>query len=476
MLNGLEAVEISFRNLNAEFRFDSEYHKKAYLKEDKQRSKYANLALGQFAFITDGQHGYHEVDDDSPLVLLTAKNAKNWFADKLGADKVAQWLDEKNKRSSLQVNDILISTRGSLGYCALVKSDVLPANIDQDVARVAICGSEVLPEFALAYLNCTVGQDWIKRNATGMVQQGLSLAKLRELPLPILSNEFQSKIKIVVCTAHRKLEQSKALYAEAENLLLDELGLTDWQPSQESVAVKSFAESFLQTGRLDAEFYQPKYDELMRLIRQNKHKQSLLSNLIEPIRNGGDYREFIEYGTPYIRVGDVRNGRINVAGAAKIATTEQDLTKNIAIKDGDVLFTRKGSFGNAAVVRASELGAIISSEIMLLRLRKELDVPVLPDYLVIYLNSKLGYMQVERKVHGVAFYSISQPDLAQVEVLLPPLPIQEFIVEKVQGSLIKERESKQLLELAKRGVEMAIEQDERAALAWMEQNGDKIQE
>ncbi|MBN3871173.1 hypothetical protein [Nostoc sp. JL33] len=46
------------------------------------------------------------------------------------------------------------------------------------------------------------------------------------------------------------MRQSKVIYQQAEDLLLSELGLKDWQPTEETVAVKSFAESFLSCDRL----------------------------------------------------------------------------------------------------------------------------------------------------------------------------------------------------------------------------------
>ena len=58
------------------------------------------------------------------------------------------------------------------------------------------------------------------------------------------------------------------------------------------------------------------------------------------------------------------------------------------------------------------------------------------------------------------------------ELLSMPLPqidnsIQTEIAEKVQMSFSLRRQSTQLLEYAKRAVEMAIEQGENAALAWL---------
>lgn len=184
---------------NTSFRVDSDFFKKQYLREYYQRKKFENIILGDVAFITDGQHGYHEVDETSKISHITAKNTKNWFTDKIRADGLAQWVDDKNKRSSLQENDILLANRGTVGCCSLVKSDILPANIDQDIARIALAlNSLIIPEYLLAYLNSKIGYDWVIRHSSGMVQQGLPLNKVRLIPIPLLSSEFQLRIKSLI--------------------------------------------------------------------------------------------------------------------------------------------------------------------------------------------------------------------------------------------------------------------------------------
>jgi hypothetical protein len=90
---------------------------------------------------------------------------------------------------------------------------------------------------------------------------------------------------------------------------------------------------------------------------------------------------------------------------------------------------------------------------MLLRL---IDNAFVPDYLASYLNSPLGFQQVERRVHGVAFYSISQPDLATVAVVRAPSTLQKQIENQVQSSLAARQESQRLLADAKRMVEDMI--------------------
>lgn len=173
--------------------------------------------------------------------------------------------------------------------------------------------------------------------------------------------------------------------------------MKDWQPTEETVAVKSFAESFLSSSRLDAEYYQPKYDEAEKAITDCGFPTEKLGNLIEAVQNGYDYRDYTETGTPYIRVGDVKGGQINIEHAVKIPISIADVSKPIGLQVGDILFTRKGSFGNSAVVTELEVDSIISSEIMLVRLTVLQKESLLPEYVSLFLNSDLGYLQISEE-------------------------------------------------------------------------------
>lgn len=71
-------------------------------------------------------------------------------------------------------------------------------------------------------------------------------------------------------------------------------------------------------------------------------------------------------------------------------------------------------------------------------------------------------------MHGVGYYSISQAGLGQVAILLPPVSFQQELVRNISESFTCEKQSKLLLGIAKRGVELAIEQDEQRAETWMQ--------
>lgn len=449
MLEGLEVSEVNISLINREKRINSEYFLKEYITEDNYLAKHNVVSIGEYAFITDGQHGYHEIDNNSNIHLLTAKNAKNWFANLDGADPLAQWVDDYNRRSSLQNNDIILSTRGSIGYAAIVKADVLPANIDQDVARINIIKqNELIPEFTITYLNSKYGQNWMFRNQTGMVQQGLSLEKVREMPIPLLPIGFQQNVAKIVQKSYVCFNESNNRYLEAEKSLLKELGLLDWQPNNDNTSIKHFID-FLSSGRLDAEYYQPKYDELEAILKKSSHKtiaELQVYNMrgVQPdyVENGEisvvNSKHILEDGLDYDNFEHTTTGFLNNHERARIGY-------------GDVLIYTTGANIGRAQVYLKEEPAVASNHVNILRVQG-----VNPVYLAIVLNSQVGRMQTEKLCTGSAQAELYPTDIEKFIVPILPDKTQQTISDYVQKSFSLRQQAKQLLEDAKLKVETAI--------------------
>ena len=64
-------------------------------------------------------------------------------------------------------------------------------------------------------------------------------------------------------------ELSKTRYLDAQTLLLAELGLADWQPKHQLTFVKNFSDTE-HAERVDAEYFQPKYDKIVNAIKNYK--------------------------------------------------------------------------------------------------------------------------------------------------------------------------------------------------------------
>lgn len=89
-------------------------------------------------------------------------------------------------------------------------------------------------------------------------------------------------------------------------LLLKELGLIDEKLQRHKVVAteKKFSASFATCGRLDAEYYQPKYDYLDSQLAQllTKHLGELVE-MRKSIEPGSD--AYQTEGIPFVRVADL---------------------------------------------------------------------------------------------------------------------------------------------------------------------------
>ena len=184
-------------------------------------------------------------------------------------------------------------------------------------------------------------------------------------------------------------------------------------------------------GRINAEYYDPKYMEVRNKVTKGTFLP--LRGLItdeEGIINGKDLsaisedgkRHYAEDGLPYLRVGDVLENEIDLIGAEKIDPEGYDLSSVPELKVGDLLVTRKGTTGRAAVVSKDEVNVVLSSEIIRLRLKKEYVLSngkkgrIDPYYMAAFLNSFYGKQLIRQKQTGGISEGINHPDLKEIEV------------------------------------------------------------
>lgn len=301
------------------------------------------------------------------------------------------------------------------------------------------------------------------RECTGNVQLNLFLYKIREILVPELNDKFQLEIETCIKNAHRCISKTKAAYNQAETLLLDTLGLLDFLPSPEAVNIKSFKDSFAATGRLDAEYYQPKFDELEEKIAESHALVPLRSVLT--LNQRGTQPDYTEEGLPVINSKHVREGEV-VLSDNRFANLP-DKGKALFIQKGDVLIngTGVGTIGRSAPY-LHEQNAIPDNHVTILRTDK-----LNPIFLSVYLNSIAGKYQVDKYFKGSSGQIELYPkDIDCFYVPLIDETIQTKIAALVHQSFTLKAESERLLEVAKRAVEIAIEQDENAGMAYIEAN------
>ncbi|MBU3641901.1 restriction endonuclease subunit S [Polynucleobacter sp. Fuers-14] len=344
-------------------------------------------------------------------------------------------------------------------------------NISENNIGIKLSAYEVAKRhYILVFLNSVYGNALTLRKISGNAQPKLNVSDITEIPIPLKNESFEKKVSDLVLISRELKHQLTAIFASTETLLLETLGLTNFTPSSEAVNIKSFRDSFTCTGRLDAEYYLPKYEQMVAHIATQPHaKLGVLVNIQKSIEPGSDaYSEDAE-GLPFLRVADYsKQGLTTPQVRLSDAFLSENLDKLDALKPkhDTILFSKDGSVGEAYRLR-EDADFITSGAILHLTVKDK--TRVLPDYLTLVLNSIVVKQQAERDAGGSIILHWRKEEIENVLVPILDMSIQQKIASQIQESFKLKAESERLLEVAKRAVEIAIEQDEQAGMNYIEQ-------
>jgi type I restriction enzyme, S subunit len=475
LLEGLEISEFFFSDTckNKDFRTDSDFWTKRPFKNEtlNYRPIGSLLKKAQYGIsieMNEFEHGF-------PIYRMN--EIHNMFCDFQVKKHVAIDLAEASK-FILNEGDVLFNRTNSYEWVGRTgiykKQGTMPFIFASYLVRFIPNETELLPEYLTTFLNTSYGIKDIKRRSRESINQtNVNPEEVKEIEIPLLSMRFQKHLKILFDTSYFEQQQSQQAYQQAEHLLLAELGLANFTPSQEGVNIKSFASSFATTGRLDAEYYQPKYEQVVKRIQTKKHKTlAQLVNIQKSVEPGSDH--YADEGLPFLRVADYNKFELTEPAKRLSNAYCKDNAKLISKlqpKKDTILFSKDGTVGLAYLLR--EEGHFITSGAILHLTIKDKN-EVLPEYLTLALNSQLVQMQAERDAGGSIIMHWRVSEIEQVIVPVINFDKQKEIALLVEESFKLKAQSETLLEIAKRGVELAIEQDEATAQTWMEAESAKL--
>lgn len=468
MLEGLEISIINKFFLENYARMDAEYYQKQYTILDNIVALKHFTSIGKIYKVTDGEHG-SVIFYETGVKYLTAENIKKGYVDITNIRYVSNEVDKRNARARVKSNDILISIKGTLGEVAIAEDWLLPANMNRDVAILKPLEENTNSAINLIFLMSYYGKLQSARVASGAVQQMITLERLRQFYLPVFSQIFALLIKSLYDYFQSYREESKTLYQQAEDILLEELGLKGFIPTQQAVNIKSSKELFETTGRLDAEYYQPKYEEIIFKIKNYSDGFSYLKDFIKNFSTGYPYQSntyLDNNGTPLIRINNIYKGYLDISNCAYIPEKDFLLSSKDVAQEDDILISMSGTIGNVCTIPKG-VTAVINQRIMRITLQNYNN-----HVIALFINSVAGFAQLERIGTGGVQTNISANDIQNI--LIPNLSIekQEEISALIQQSFALKSQSEKLLDIAKQAVEMAIDFDEETAMQFIKENTD----
>ena len=250
---------------------------------------------------------------------------------------------------SLKKGDVLVCrTNGNpklVGKSAIVPKDSNYAYASY-LFRIRPHYDKILPTTLTIYLNSKIGRAEIEKHLMVSNQANFSPAKFREILVPKFGNEIQKIIDKNVWKAFQTYEQSKASYQQAQNLLLAELGLNEWQPKHELCFIKNYSDT-VEAERMDAEYFQPKYDDIINAIKSYKGGWDRLGNLVnikKSIEVGSE--QYLDEGIPFVRVSNLSTFAITEEKYISNELYQKLLSAHQPKKD-EILLSKDGTAGIA---------------------------------------------------------------------------------------------------------------------------------
>jgi len=351
-------------------------------------------------------------------------------------------------RKVIRQGDILVSTvRPYRNAVAPVPPELDGSICSTGFAVIRKVSNECLREYLLIVLRLNLLTEQLVRHSMGSAYPAVTEEDLKKIAVPLPSLERQREIVAMVEGAYAqrnaKLRRAEELLKGIDGFVMQSLGIHFDDPSFQ----RSFQVEYrLLSDRIEAEYYQPEFSRLDKALEQGSYPLVSLGHIIRFIRNGIDCRDYVTAGTPYIRVTDIgKDGTVDLNNANQVPMTPEQIEPSLRLREGDVLFTRKGTPGNVAIVRGTATSAIISSEIILIRLRDF----IVPEYFEAFFNSLPGCRQVQRNTRGALNVGINHPTLSR---LLIPLPADK----QIQRDIAQEVEQRRLMaqELRRQGLEV----------------------
>ena len=420
---------------------------------------------------TPTTHGYSYTNEG--VSFLRVENLQNGVID---TSKVKTFIspeaDRFLKRSSLESGDVLISIAGTIGRTAIVRDHDIPANTNQAVAIIRGAAKKFEPLYLRFALESPLLHHHITGEARGGAMQNISLENVRDVVVPLPPLPEQRRIVAEIEKQFSRLEEGvSALKRVQANLKRYRAAVL--KAACEGRLVETEAELYRKRKTKSSKLGFETGEQLVKRILDERRKAwkgraqykepiapdtTILSHLPEgwtwatldslaEIKGGITKDQNRKYSVPtrsvpYLRVGNVQRGYIDLKEVKEIVTTEDEI-RELALKPGDILLNEGGDrdkLGRGWVWNGELPECIHQNHVF----RARLYVGELNSKLVSWYANTFGQkFFFDEGKHTTNLASISMSKLKGLPVPIPPPAEQKRIVEEVERrlSVVEELES-----------------------------------
>jgi type I restriction enzyme, S subunit len=393
--------------------------------------------------VIDGDRGneYPNADeflDSGYCLFLSTKNVtKNGFSFKK-CSFISKEKDEKLRKGCLSREDIVITTRGTIGNIAYFERAIPYDIIRINSGMVILRNSEYVlsQKFLYQALQSSHTIKQFKRSMYGSAQPQLTVSIINSLKLIIPRLNEQQKIVSILSNVNELISSYDKTIQATKKL---KTGLMQMLLTK-GIGHKKFKKVPWLFGK---EFEIPEEWEI-----------SKMSKICKKISVGiatSTTKYFVEDGIPLLRNQNIKNGYIDASNLLHISPEFAKMNESKKLHEGDVVCMRTGYPGQSAVITPEMKGWQTFTTLII-----RPDLNLLDSYfLTLFLNS-LGRKQITSTQAGAAQQNLNAGWLSNLLILLPnTLDEQQkiaSILSSVDNEITKLELKKKSAEFLKKGL------------------------
>ena len=181
------------------------------------RCEYRQLGDVAIQFI-DGDRGknYPSNNEFLDVGYCLFLNAKNVTPDGFSFGEVSFITQEKDamlRKGKLEKNDVVLTTRGTVGNVAFYGERVLYSNVRINSGMLIIRPdpSVFCPEYVYWLFRSDIIQNQIKRFCSGTAQPQLPISSIKKFEIPLVDIKTQKKIAAILSALDEKIAINRAI-------------------------------------------------------------------------------------------------------------------------------------------------------------------------------------------------------------------------------------------------------------------------
>jgi restriction endonuclease S subunit len=444
--------EVNTSEINKINRLDAEFWHPIYIANENNLKKYKNEKLGNL--VSDFRKGIFYIlaseYTDIGVPFYRSSNVGMIFPDDKDLVFISEQKNNSEIKTCLRTRDIMLSKTGKNAAAIIMREK---CNVSQDVIAVKVKQEKINPFYLVTYLNTNAGEKELKRRFQGQVQMHLSLPETRKALIPLVNDEIQKEIELILRSSFEKQQLSESLYINAKEILEREQRL-DKLVFSKPLSYETELSKVVSNNRADADYYQVKYNQLRKIVWGHKIGFKRLIDFATPLKPNIDPSKYVMDRYCYIELADI-NATLGIINSSN-ELFGKDLPSRARreVRAGDVIASAVvGSVDKAALVNLTHEGYLASTVFFHFRPKNGIH----SEFLLMLVRSKCVTMQLQQESTGGILSAVPDERLKNVVVPVIDEKLQNRIAELVAESHKNYYESQQLLEQAKRRVEELIE-------------------